>query len=819
MDKITIPKLKGKENWTIWKLQIESNLAYHDFEGVLTGEIAEPNALAADATQQQRKDYEASLKKYKKANGYAITLLTTTVNESEPLSLIQMLKSARDMWQKLSLAYEQQSEQRLEHLYLQLLEYKKDPNATVAMHISKLQKLWLELNEESMRIDRTGLPLTLLLMRILSTLPEEYFEFRTTWESVPRDQRTVEYLLERLTMVEMRVSQRQEKQSTSALVAEGHAKSSKHGNQNVDKKVGNKQNGKKDYSNIRCYECNEIGHTKWKCPKLKNNNKSSNTSADTKKKGGSALFGVALISDSVDCGEWIADSGATHHMAKSSEFYSSYTAFREPRPVVTGNQQVMLAYGSGDIDFEAQVDSVWSRHYMQDVWYTPEVVKNLFSVPATTEKGFEYWMGSKQCKITRGGETFVIGERHQGLYKLNIRVILPDVPAQVCIASKTETLQVWHERFGHQSKLYVEKYLKKHNISYIKDNHFCEGCVLGKQHRLSFGTRTIAAEKPGDLIHADTCGPMEEESFSGYRYYVCFKDDFSKYRHVYYMKHKSEASEKLKHFITEAKVQGHTVKQLLTDGGGEFDNQEVRQLAQQFGFSHRLTMPYTPEQNGAAERENRILVEAARSMLHSTTLPKKLWAEAVNTAAYVINRTGPTKSEVSPYELWFGRAPSIDHFRIFGTECFSHIPKQKRKKFDAKSEKGYVVGYCGDKDGYRVYVPERHTVIMSRDVVFKEEVTSSVEETVVKTMDDTATEHAEHDLEMSFADEGQVEDNTPSAEMRILRDRDQLRLPGRYDDYAMFAVDSYATAMQSVNRDEWKNAMDDELKSLADNNT
>jgi hypothetical protein len=157
------------------------------------------------------------------------------------------------------------------------------------------------------------------------------------------------------------------------------------------------------------------------------------------------------------------------------------------------------------------------------------------------------------------------------------------------------------------------------------------------------------------------------------------------------------------------------VKQLLTDGMDEFDNQEVRQLAQQFGFSYRLTMPYTPEQNGAAERENRVLVEAARSMLHPTTLPKKLWTEAVDTAAYVINRTGPTMSKDSPFELWFCRAPFIDHFRVFSTECFSHTPKQRRKKFDAKSEKVYVVRYCGDKDGYRVYVPKRHTVIMSRN--------------------------------------------------------------------------------------------------------
>ena len=80
------------------------------------------------------------------------------------------------------------------------------------MHISKLQKLWLELNEKSMRIDNVELPITLLIMQILSTLglPEEYFDFRTTWESVHRRERTLEYLLERLTMIKLSVSQRLE---------------------------------------------------------------------------------------------------------------------------------------------------------------------------------------------------------------------------------------------------------------------------------------------------------------------------------------------------------------------------------------------------------------------------------------------------------------------------------------------------------------------------------------------------------------------------------------------------------------------------------
>ena len=100
--------------------------------------------------------------------------------EDEPLHLIIMFRTAKEMWDKMLTTYEHKSEQRLEHLYLQLLEYKKDPVDSVAAHVSKLQKLWIELNTESLRVDSCKLPETLLMMRILSTLPEDYFEFRTT---------------------------------------------------------------------------------------------------------------------------------------------------------------------------------------------------------------------------------------------------------------------------------------------------------------------------------------------------------------------------------------------------------------------------------------------------------------------------------------------------------------------------------------------------------------------------------------------------------------------------------------------------------------
>jgi hypothetical protein len=146
MEKIQIPKLKGKSNWSVWKLQVESTLQYHDFEGVLIGAIEEPVQLQPNASNQEQKEYDTVLKRYKKANGYAVTLLSTTI-EDEPLQLILMFKTAREMWNKLLTTYEQVSEQRLENLYVQLLEYRKDAADTVATHVSKLQKLWRELNE------------------------------------------------------------------------------------------------------------------------------------------------------------------------------------------------------------------------------------------------------------------------------------------------------------------------------------------------------------------------------------------------------------------------------------------------------------------------------------------------------------------------------------------------------------------------------------------------------------------------------------------------------------------------------------------------
>jgi hypothetical protein len=100
MDKFQICKLQGRSNWTVWKLLIGSNLQYHDFEGILSAAFREPDVPPAESANQQKKEHETACKLFKRANEYAVTLLSTTV-EDEPLQLILMFKTARDIWDKL----------------------------------------------------------------------------------------------------------------------------------------------------------------------------------------------------------------------------------------------------------------------------------------------------------------------------------------------------------------------------------------------------------------------------------------------------------------------------------------------------------------------------------------------------------------------------------------------------------------------------------------------------------------------------------------------------------------------------------------------
>ena len=112
----------------------------------------------------------------------------------------------------------------------------------------------------------------------------------------------------------------------------------------------------------------------------------------------------------------------------------------------------------------------------------------------------------------------------------------------------------------------------------------------------------------------------------------------------------------------------------------------------------------------------------ARSMLNGKGLPNSFWFEAVNIVVYILNRSVTKVMDgKTPHEAYSGKKPSVAHLKVFGSECFMHIPDEERTKLEPKSCKCIFLGYDMESKAYRLYDPEARKVWLSRDMVFQEQ--------------------------------------------------------------------------------------------------
>ena len=261
-----------------------------------------------------------------------------------------------------------------------------------------------------------------------------------------------------------------------------------------------------------------------------------------------------------------------------------------------------------------------------------------------------------------------------------------------------------------------------------KQDHFCEACTLGKQHCTPSRQPMDRATTKFERIHTDIEGggntlTRDTVTDSGNRYYIVFTDDFTRYRWWYPLKTKSQAFTVLQDFLALIKNQfGLSLKKLRSDNGGEFASKAVQNYLREQGIEQELTVPHAPEQNGVAERANRTLIERARTQLIGAGLPAKLWAESLNTAVYLANRS-PTRSlEKTPYEAWHGMKPDLSNLRAFGCLAYAYDYNAKAKgKMAPRSQKTRLLGYEG-RNQYRLWDTETEALLRRRDIVFNEAV-------------------------------------------------------------------------------------------------
>ncbi|KAM1470959.1 hypothetical protein COP2_042684 [Malus domestica] len=150
-------------------------------------------------------------------------------------------------------------------------------------------------------------------------------------------------------------------------------------------------------------------------------------------------------------------------------------------------------------------------------------------------------------------------------------------------------------------------------------------------------------------------------------------------------------------------------------------------------------------------------------MLHDKSMPYFLWAEAIHTAVYILNRS-PTKAlnNLTPFKAYNGRKPGVGHLKVFGSVCYVHVPSETRQKLDAKSVKGVFVGYTTCEKGYRVLDPCTKKLILSRDVVFDETMTWTWKESSEKDVAVTYIQNHSEDQTTMNANELREAEESPS---------------------------------------------------------
>jgi len=161
------------------------------------------------------------------------------------------------------------------------------------------------------------------------------------------------------------------------------------------------------------------------------------------------------------------------------------------------------------------------------------------------------------------------------------------------------------------------------------------------------------------------------------------------------------------------------ILKVISDHGGEFENEPFEAFCEKHGIVHEFSSPRTPPQNGVVERKNRTLQEMAKTMIHENNLAKHFWAEVVNTACYVQNRIYIRPIlEKTTYELFKGRRPDLSYFHQFGCTCYILNNKLYLKIFDAKAQRGIFLGYSERSKAYRVYNSKTLCVEESMHVKF-----------------------------------------------------------------------------------------------------
>ncbi len=730
MSSTKIDKL-SHSNYHFWKIRIVHILTLKDLENFLDDEVP-----SLDTSRPEE------ISNWKKRDKKAQAIIGLTLSD-DLLENVREVETTKDMWTAIKNVFER-------HALLNKLSDRKkfytasmNADESVLQFANRIRQLAATLKSMNVVISESE-----MAMALLNGLPDEYNALISALDAIDEDETKLrfEFIKTRIIQEEQRIAMRYQsaiaKSESAALFSNQPSRDN-----NQSSHVRNTR--RRPY----CNHCKGLGHIESKCwtkfPHLNPRNKPKPSMKP-------AFFAnesdqdpvVCLMAKYEDAGEpkhsdkWFIDSGCSNHMTYNKSLFSSYTC-AHPSAVELGNGNTAPVRGKGTVEIFISVHRKRIKCVLQNVLHVPDLGYQLLSVPTFDKSGLTTSFHSLRCWITNNSNLLATGTLTKNLYELDV---YPAASETACLAASKEC---WHLRLAHTQLSTIEEMSKSSavrglNICDTKTEPLqCTGCVLGKAHRTAIPKKSYTrASRILELIHSDVNGPLEVPSIGGSHYFVTFIDDFSRWTSLYTMKAKSDTFECFKKFHVQAERHTGTrigsvniikrsnkpaeeLKAIRTDNGGEYISNEFKSYLQKHGIQHQLTVAYTPQQNGVAERMNRTLMDSVRSLLQTAHLDKKFWAEALSTAVHIRNRvfSRSLPRNTTPYERWVGKTPDLSYFRVFGSKCWIVVPKSEVKKLDPRSKKGIMMGYSNQSKAYKVWDVESSKMIVSRDVIFDEALT------------------------------------------------------------------------------------------------
>ena len=523
----------SRPNYAEWKRRVDLYMGFYDYSHCIKSECPpKPNEESVESDKlSYNKWIEADNKMKFFMLGYMIDSLMVSYMNSP---------SAKSIIDSLEVKFGKKSSAHVEGLWEKFIRTKLSEGEDARQHVINMIALTDELALQGRPIDDKT-----KISTILSSLPNSYDTLRQIYFVSSLDW-TLDDLLSKVTAKEdakvrvnnfsINIAEQKESipKGSKSFEKKRKFKSGKNGWRS-NKKALVKQDVEVKTKQIICYHCNKPGHKKSECHSL----------LRSREKQPQGIFGNLILNEInttiIKFGSWWADSGATAHISNTMQGFRGLQKINDGASYIyMGNDAKAKIEGIGVFELKLNNGSTFD---LVDCLYAPSLRRNLLSVSMLEKLGYDFYFGNGRFLMKKNNVVVLYGFRNNNMYQVHL---CGSIVCDVNVSVKDNATYLWHLRLGHVSKQKIGRMIKMGLLSdvILEDYPTCESCIEGKMTKKSYSIGGHTSQVL-ERVHTDICGPMNINARGGYRYFITFTDDFSRYGYFYLMKHKSEVLESL----------------------------------------------------------------------------------------------------------------------------------------------------------------------------------------------------------------------------------------------------------------------------------